>query len=64
MDVDMLKSSDKSYNEGGGALCGSQSANIVSLLAGIHNTFLDLLPPLNGSSSVCCFLRLFFSLQE
>lgn len=38
-DVDMFKSSEKSYNKGGSALLNSQSPNNVSPLAVIHNAF-------------------------
>lgn len=38
-DVDMFKSSEKSYNKGGSALLNSQSPNNVSPLAVIYNAF-------------------------
>lgn len=38
----MLKSAEKSHSEGGSAVFNSQSANVVSLLAVMHNAFLYL----------------------
>lgn len=61
-DVDMFKSSEKSYNKGGSALLNSQSPNNVSPLAVIYNAFFLSLPvslllsTLKGSF----FLILFF----
>lgn len=43
-DVDMFKSSEKSYNKGGSALLNSQSPNNVSPLAVIYNAFFLSLP--------------------
>lgn len=62
LDADVLKSSEKSYNEGGCALFNSQSTNIVSLPAVIYNAvpYLSLLS-LASSSSIFPF---FFLLQE